>query len=189
MLVTAYLQTHPRAYLFPSSPPSDEPLYASLCNGEVYQARRTRCMQSEAILLRTLGYQIHVAIPHTLCINYLQTLGAFQHRRGKAVAARAFAHLNSALLSPQLIYLTHQPTSLAAVSVYLAAREEGLKLPERAWWELFDVSREELGFLVAGLTSMTSFSQEEENKWRGAVPPMHVDQMLKVLQKPHEDGK
>lgn len=146
-------------------------------------------MKIEAVLLRTLGYQTHVALPHTLCINYLQTLGTFQQAQGKAVAARAFAHLNTALLSPQLIYLTHQPTSLATASVYLAAREEGLKLPERAWWEVFDTSREELGFLVASFTSMESFVTEEARRWRDNVPPLSLEGVVKELQERQEtDG-
>lgn len=38
--------------------------------------------------------------------------------------------------------------------MYLAAREVGVKLPGVEWWEVFDVEREELGFLVVGLRSL-----------------------------------
>lgn len=180
MLVVAYLQTHPRTYLFPSSPASDEAAYDALLTEDQYQVRRARCMQAEAAILRTLGYQMHVALPHTLCINYLQTLGAFQQGSGEAVAARAFAHFNSLLLSPQLVYLTHQPTSLATAAVYLAAREVGFKLPELSWWEVFDTNREELGFLVASMTSMEAFTREEEKKWAGKTVPLTVKDVMNL---------
>ena len=171
--MTAFLHTHPRAFLFPSSPPANESLYDDLTSEEGYHTRRSRCMRAEAILLRTLAYQIHAATPYTLCINYLQTLDAFHEPdQGRAIAARAFAHLNTMLLSPQLIYATHQPTSLATAAIYLAAREIGLKLPEQAWWEVFDTSREELGFLVASITSTQAFAQQEESMWLGKVPPL-----------------
>ena len=181
LLVTAYLLAHPRAFLYPSSPSSNESLYVTLTSEDSYQTRRKRCMDVEAIILRTLGYQVHVAIPHTLCINYLQTLGAFQQAKGKPVAAQAFAHLNCALLSPQLVYLTHQPTSLATACIYLAARQLGLKLPETEWWEVFDTSREELGFLVASLTSMRTFAEEEERKWHGSIPPLTLRSVIETL--------
>ena len=73
---------------------------------------------------------------------------------GSAIARRAIAHLNTALLSPQFLYLTHQPYALATAAIYLAAREVGVKLPGNEWWEVFDVDREELGFLVVAMMSM-----------------------------------
>lgn len=172
MLVMAYLRTHPATYLFASSPASDDAAYDALLTEDHYQDRRARCMHAEAALLRTLGYQTYVALPHTLCVNYLQTLGAFQTGKGGAVAARAFAHLNSLLSSPQLVYLTHTPTALATAAIYLAAREVGFKLPELSWWEVFDTDREDLGFLLASMTSMSAFVREEESKWSGRSPPM-----------------
>lgn len=32
-----------------------------------------------------------------------------------------------------------------------------MKLPEGQWWEVFDVEREELGFLVVGIRSLESW--------------------------------
>ena len=178
----AYLETHLHAYLFPSSPASDEALYDSLLTEANYQDRRARCMQAEAIVLRTVGYQIHVALPHALCINYIQTLGALLHAKGRALAAQAFAHLNSLLLSPQLVYLTHQPNCLATAAIYLAAKDVGMKLPELPWWEIFDTDREELGFLCASMTSMAAFTSEEEEKWQGKFPPLTANEVVRTIQ-------
>lgn len=140
-------------------------------------------MKHEAIILRTLGFQTHVALPYALCINYLQALEVFHDERGKLLAKRAFAHLNTLLLSPQLIYVTHQPPQIAAGSIYLAARETDVKLPELEWWEVFDTDREELGFLVVAMTSMGTFAAEEQSKWSARRVPMSVDELESELER------
>lgn len=99
----------------------------------------------------------------------------FNQSRASELAKRAFAHLNTALLSPQLLYLTHQPPCLATAAIYLAAREVGVKLPDNEWWEVFDTDREELGFLVVGLMSMEGFVAEEKAKWEKRKVPITVD--------------
>lgn len=130
-----------------------------------YETGKAKLYEIEAQILRVVGFQTHVALPHTLCINYLQTLDVFQSASGTKVAKAAFAHLNSALLSPQLLYLAHQPSALATAAIYLAAREVNAKLPEVEWWEVFDVDREELGFLVVALRSIEGYADAEQQKW------------------------
>lgn len=127
--------------------------------------------RTEAVILRTLGFNTHVALPHTIALTYLQTLAVSNPR----VAQRVFEHLNSGLLSPQLLYVTHQPNALAVAAIYLAAREEGVKLVDGEWWEVFDVDREELGFLVVGMQSMEGFVRAEKEKWNGRLVPLSVD--------------
>jgi hypothetical protein len=142
-----------------------------------YENARSRLFEIESHILRVLGLQTHVALPHTLCINYLQTIDAFQSGSGSVVAKAAFRHLNSALLSPQLLYLTHQPSALAVAAIYLASREVDVKLPEVEWWEVFDVDREELGFLVVALRSVAGFAFDEQRKWLSRRAPMTVDEV------------
>lgn len=65
-----------------------------------------------------------------------------------------------------MLYLTHQPSSLATAAIYLATREVGVKMPECEWWEVFDTDREELGFLVVGMRSLEGLVKTfEENEW------------------------
>ncbi|TDZ31793.1 Cyclin-L2 [Colletotrichum spinosum] len=118
-----------------------------------YATFQTRMLAVEARLLWALGFDTAVALPHALAVTYLQAL-EFLGRSKAEVAARVVAHLNTALLSPQMLYLTHQPNALATAAIYLAARETGAKMPELPWWEVFDVDREELGFLVVGMRSL-----------------------------------
>lgn len=180
-------------FCFLSSLPSGE-LATSEADGKLssewqlsegdYERARDRLYAIEAQILRTLGFQTHVALPQPLCINYLQTLDAFgSPEDGSAVAKRAFEHLNSALLSPQLVYLTHQPHALAVSAIYLAAREVDVKLPGVEWWEVFDVDREELGFLVVALRSIEGFAVEEMQKWGRRKAPVTVAELQEEVRR------
>lgn len=156
-----------------------------------YQTQRLRLTQLETIVLRTLGFQTHVALPHALCIYYIQALDVFQNpSAGRRVAHRAFAHLNAGLMNPQLLYLTHQPPALATAAIYLAARQEGVKLPEVEWWEVFDTDREELGFLVVAMLSMDGFAAQEAAAWSGKRIPTTVKELEAALEeRAHENGQ
>ncbi|KAI4718637.1 hypothetical protein E4T48_05169 [Aureobasidium sp. EXF-10727] len=141
-----------------------------------YQDGRLALIHTEAQMLRILGYQTHVSLPYAICINYLQALDVFTtSENAQALAKTAFAHLNSALFSPQHLYLTHQPPALATAAIYLAAKDIGVKLPGEEWWEVFDVDREELGFLVVALISMEGFIAEEVQKWTKSKIPLTLE--------------
>ncbi|KAJ5197043.1 hypothetical protein N7449_007522 [Penicillium cf. viridicatum] len=154
----------------PETPPSPETYILS--EGD-YQSARLVLLRTETVILRTLGFDTHVALPHTIALTYLQTLGVAK----PAVAQRVIQHLNAALLSPQLLYVTHQPNALAVAAIYLASREEEVKLVDGEWWEVFDVDREELGFLVVGMKSTEGFMRAEVNRWNSRAIPMVVDEV------------
>jgi hypothetical protein len=82
-----------------------------------------------------------------------------------------------------MLYLTHQPSSLATAAVYLAARDEGHKLVDIEWWEVFDCEREELGFLVLGMVSLEGIARREVERWgeRGMITRLAVRDELKNL--------
>ncbi|KAH8667369.1 cyclin-like protein [Tricladium varicosporioides] len=149
-----------------ASPPDPESYYLSESN---YIAFRNRLLNIEGQILNALGFNTHVALPHPLAITYLQTLDAFstsvRKGFGQDVAKQTIKYLNSALLSPQMLYLTHQPASLATAAIYLAARDKKMKLPDVEWWEVFDCEREELGFLVVGLGSLEGIVKREQQRW------------------------
>jgi hypothetical protein len=150
-----------------------------------YQSERLVLLRTETIVLRALGFNTHVALPHTIALTYLQTLGV----SNPAVAHRVFEHLNSSLLSPQLLYATHQPNALAVASIYLAVREVGVKLVDGEWWEVFDVDREELGFLVVGMQSMDGFSRTERQKWENRGVPLVVDAVKAEIERRTTEGE
>lgn len=149
-----------------------------------YVSQRHDLLKMEARILRVLGFETHVALPYPLAINYLQALDCFRDpASGAALARRTFAQLTSALLSPQLLYLTHQPPSLATAAIYLGARELKIKLPAEEWWRVFDVDREELGFLVVAMLSMEAFGKAEQNKWADRPPPLTVQEVEAELER------
>lgn len=156
-----------------------------------YQIQRDQLAKMEMIVLGVLGYETHVALPYKLCINYLQALDVFTNREDASlVAKRAFSHLNSALFSPQLLYLTHQPPPLATAAIYLAAREVGVKLPDVEWWEVFDTDREELGFLVVAMISMENFVKQEKAVWGTRAIPMTLDDVeAEVIRRKDVNGR
>lgn len=123
-----------------------------------YEREKQRMFAVEAHVLVLLGFDTRVVLPHQLALTYLQALGATSSR----LAERTLAHLNGGLVSPQLLYLTHQPNALAVAAIYLAAREVDVKLVEVNWWEVFDVDREDLGFLVLAFGSLANFAMAEK---------------------------
>ena len=146
--------------------------------------KRSRLLQNETIILRTISFQTRVVTPHHIALTYLQTLGVLPKtptEQSKALAQRTLEHLNTALLSPQLLYLTHQPTSLAVAAIYLAAKEVAVSLSNLEWWEVFDVDREELGFLVVGMLSCENWVVKEKEKWRERRCPLTVEEVEREM--------
>jgi cyclin L len=141
-----------------ASPPNPRSSYVS---EGTYERERERILLCESLILSSIGFDVHVALPHTLGLTYLQALGV----SSKKLASRVLEHLNGGLLSPQLVYLTHQPNALAVAAIYLAAKEVGVKLVDGNWWEVFDVEREDLGFLVLAFGSFEGFAVAEKEKW------------------------
>ena len=136
-----------------------------------YERERQKLFAFENTILSTIGFDTHVTLPHTIALTYLQALGALKPK----LASRVLEHLNGALLSPQILYLTHQPNALAVAAIYLAARETGIKLPDGNWWEVFDVEREDLGFLVLAYSSLQGFAEAEKTKWSGREVLLGID--------------
>ena len=163
--------------------PDAESYYLS--EGSYHSARAT-LLQTESILLRSISFITQVTLPHHIALTYLQTLSVLPPSptaKSSALAARTLAHLNTALFSPQLLYLTHQPPTLAVAAIYLAAREVGVKLPSTEWWEVFDVDRETLGFLVVGLRSCEGWVQSEKEIWSETSCPLTLDELNEEIKR------
>ncbi|KAI9793658.1 MAG: hypothetical protein M1816_007553 [Peltula sp. TS41687] len=202
LYLTAKLSSHPQtprnvlnvyafliAQLHSANTPLPGPESAYVSEGS-YFTRRAELLKTETAILRVLGLDTHVALPYALAVNYLQALDVFDAGAagagagagaGQDVARRVFAHLTAALLSPQLLYLTHQPPALATAAIYLAAREVGVALPAEEWWIVFDVEREELGFLVVAMGSMAGFAERERERWMDGLVPLRVGGVERVV--------
>ncbi|KAK4174380.1 putative cyclin-L2 [Triangularia setosa] len=124
-----------------------------------YQAFHSRILSLEHLILCSLSFDTTVSLPHPLAITYLQSMD-FLHFPKEKIARRVVEYLNTALLSPQMLYLTTQPNGLAVAAIYNAAKDVGAKMPECEWWEVFDVDREDLGFLVVGMRSLEGWVED-----------------------------
>lgn len=151
------------ALVYHSLKPRDTDKDAHLTDGE-YAAFQRRLLHCESRILAALSFDTHVALPHPLLITYLQTLD-FLGQPKEVISRRATAYLNTALLSPQLLYVTHQPHALATAALYSAARDVAAKMPECEWWEVFDVDRETLGFLVVAMRSVDGWLRKRRAEW------------------------
>ena len=156
-----------------------------------YLSTRQKLLHYESLILRTLSYNTHVVLPHSLALTYLQTLGLLPPaptKESHGLAAQTIALLNSALLSPQLLYLTHQPNALATAAIYLAARQTNTKLAEGQWWCVWDVGREELGFLVMSLGSLEGFVEQEHTYWKNRPLPWTSESLKNELREREKDN-
>ncbi|KAK3996791.1 cyclin-L2 [Cladorrhinum sp. PSN332] len=165
----------------PDSPPTNDPstYYRS---DTAYQAFHTRVLAIEARIFYALGFDTHISLPHPLAITYLQALDFLNVTKEK-IAKRTLEYLNTALLSPQMLYCTCQPNALAVAAIYNAAKDVGAKMPECEWWDVFDVDREELGFLVVGMRSVEGWvkkmREEDLPKMKeGMIRREHVEEVL-----------
>ncbi|KAM4060340.1 cyclin [Hirsutella rhossiliensis] len=160
--VYAYLSSRDSPLLRAGEAPPDDPesYYQTAAD---FFSFSNRLLALEARILHTLSFDAHVSLPHPLAITYLQTLDFFSQSKSE-VSLRTIQYLNTALLSPQMLYLTHQPHALATAAIYNAARDLGAKLPECEWWEVFDVDREELGFLVVAMRSLEGWWRKRKEE-------------------------
>lgn len=174
----------------PSSKPQDLSIF-TLSEGQ-YLAARQRLYHNESLVLRTLAYDTHVVPPHSLALTYLQTLGLLPPKpteKSHDLAAQTIKLLNSSLLSPQLLHLTHQPSALAVAAIYLAARQTGVKLADGQWWCVWDVEREELGFLVMSLGSLQGFVEQERAYWKDRRVPVTADEVVNEIKRREDEEK
>lgn len=178
--VYAYLLSDDSAFFRSNNVTENDPKSYYMSEAD-YHTFQTRLLAIEARILYTLSFDTHVSLPHPLAITYLQTLD-FLAKPKSAISLRTIQYLNTALLSPQMLYLTHQPHALATAAIYNAARDLGAKMPECEWWEVFDVDREELGFLVVGMRSVENYlrKQKEEipNLAQGMLTRKTIDEEL-----------
>ncbi|KAH6634577.1 cyclin-like protein [Chaetomium sp. MPI-SDFR-AT-0129] len=185
---------HPSAAPPPPIPnPQDSSSSTHYLSESTYQAFHTRLLALEARVLYALGFDTHVALPYSLAVTYLQALDFLLLRAGgggdntnttekgktkaenpqkaskNALAHLTLTYLTTALLSPQHLYLTSPPSSLATAAIYNAARDLGAKMPACEWWEVFDVDREELGFLVVGMRSVEGWGRRMRGDMEGMM--------------------
>ncbi|OLL24292.1 Cyclin-L2 [Neolecta irregularis DAH-3] len=112
---------------------------------QAYYDQREALFIAEMQLLKRLGFQMNVALPYGLAINYLQLLEATD------LVQKVWNLINDSLQS--IVHCVHPPSTIASACIWIATREEKKKLP-RDWWELFDVEFDDLIGTAAGIKSV-----------------------------------
>ncbi|KAI1342348.1 hypothetical protein F5Y15DRAFT_412857 [Xylariaceae sp. FL0016] len=186
--VYAYLQSPSSPFLRAGSSSAAEDLkpdpQSYYLSETAYALAHARILHIESRVAYALSFDTRAALPHPLAVTYLQALDFLDARvPRRALAQRTLAHLNAALLSPQLLCLTHQPNALAVAAIYNAARDVGARAPPCAWWEVFDVDREELGFLVVGMRSVEGWARKQREAFaelgKGMITVAHVEEEMR----------
>jgi cyclin L len=96
---------------------------------------------SEQFILQKLGFAVDVECPHKFLLIYTNIVGG-----DKNLAQKSWNFLNDSILTT--LCLEFPAESIACASIYCAASELKIKLPENpAWFELFDVSKEKLEYM------------------------------------------
>ncbi|CEP18734.1 hypothetical protein [Parasitella parasitica] len=98
---------------------------------------KNMAIAAEMQILRKLGFIVHVQLPYNHMINYLRILGL---EDDQDISKIAWNYLNDGLRT--IVYVTHEPPTIACAAIWLACREQRVKLPclpGKEWWLLFDV--------------------------------------------------
>ncbi|KAI9594864.1 cyclin-L1 [Syncephalis fuscata] len=107
---------------------------------QTYYDFRDGLLMAESRLLVALGFDVHVQLPYSLMVNYLQAMGLSDKQQ---LVQRAWNYLNDGLKTP--IYVLHQPHTIACAVIQLAARYEQIPLPEHPpWWQVFEADVTEM---------------------------------------------
>lgn len=144
---------------------SNEPGFAYRPSGyysDAYYDAKDALVVAEMQLLKRLGFDIEVNLPHALMINYMQLLGiahkSLEMTSGSKTAAQvAWNYLNDACVDPSLpslhtpVYCLFPPHVIACASIYLLTLEPNLlhaplvlPMEPAPWWTLFDATKDDL---------------------------------------------
>ncbi|XP_065655330.1 cyclin-L1 [Hydra vulgaris] len=105
-----------------------------------YFNMKNAVIKAERRILIELGFCVHIKHPHKIIITYLQILDA---EKNVALARRAWNYMNDSLRTD--VFVRYVPEKVACSCIFLAARIEKINLPLRPpWWELFDITNEEI---------------------------------------------
>lgn len=123
-----------------------------------------------------MGFDTYVELPYRLAIHYLQILDLINN---EIILQKVWSYVNDALCTR--VSCIQSAPSIAIGCIFIAAREEKIKLP-CAWWEIFDVFIEDVKYIAASIKSF--YIEEDERKRRerdGNLTPIDLEELEKYL--------
>ncbi|KAH3745863.1 arginine-rich cyclin 1 [Pelomyxa schiedti] len=116
----------------------------------LYSEMREDLIKNEHNILRELGFMMYVELPHKFILNYLNLLEG-----SKELGQSAWNYANDSLRTS--LCIRYQAEVIAVACIFMAAERVGVTLPitpDFSWWELFDVSLEEIQQFKEIMTSL-----------------------------------
>lgn len=114
-------------------------------------------VEAEMIVLRELGFHVHVQHAHALLVNYLKTLGLLE--REMRLCQFAINTLNDAFSTN--VFVRFQPNVIASACLYHACIKNRPSLvAANEWWVAFD----------AGVDDMEEIIRELERVYQAEIP-------------------
>lgn len=110
-----------------------------------YMEAKAGLTKAERVVLRELGFVVHVEHPHKFISSFLSFLGL---QRNKPLTQLAWSLMNDSMRTDLCVRL--KPEAIACGCIYMAARKLQHPLPTQPpWWHVFDVPKEQLDTVVA----------------------------------------
>lgn len=110
-----------------------------------YMEAKAGLTKAERVVLRELGFVVHVEHPHKFISSFLSFLGL---QRNKPLTQLAWSLMNDSMRTDLCVRL--KPEAIACGCIYMASRKLQHPLPTQPpWWHVFDVPKEQLDTVVA----------------------------------------
>ncbi|KAI3431465.1 hypothetical protein D9Q98_004517 [Chlorella vulgaris] len=114
-----------------------------------YEQMKQEATKAERLMLRALGFVLHVEHPHRFVLNYCQILGCGT----KALQQEAWNMSNDSLRTT--LCVRYRAEVVACGILFTAARKLKVPMPESPpWWLLFEVTEVELADVCATLSDL-----------------------------------
>ncbi|XP_057303977.1 cyclin-L2-like [Hydractinia symbiolongicarpus] len=120
--------------------------------GNHYYNLKNAVIKAERIILKVLGFCVHVKHPHKIIITYLQILDL---EKNANLARTAWNYMNDGLRTD--VFVRFSPDIIACACIFLAARTIKINLPLRPpWWQLFDAPYEDIEDIALSILRLYS---------------------------------
>ncbi|XP_037938671.1 cyclin-L1 isoform X2 [Teleopsis dalmanni] len=107
---------------------------------QFYTNLKTQVIKAERLVLKELGFCVHVKHPHKLIVMYLQVL---KYEKHEMFMQMAWNFMNDSLRTD--VFMRYNPETIACACIYLSARKLGIPLPNTPpWFGVFRVTEEDI---------------------------------------------
>eukprot|EP01047_Picozoa_sp_COSAG01_P078488 COSAG01_NODE_14519_length_1444_cov_1.747212_2_plen_210_part_00 len=109
-----------------------------------YMEAKAELTKAERVMLRELGFTVHVEHPHKFVSSFMNFLGM---RDGELVQI-AWSLMNDSMRTDLCVRV--KPEAIACGCIAMAARKLAHALPlDPPWWHVFDVPKEQIDLVTA----------------------------------------